>query len=310
MEQHKLQATDDIILKIPLINIDGSQAIGEVANLSTKIIAPDGTALAGYTEATFSEPGGDGVYVVIFSKAAAIPAFTLEDEPNSYTVVLDSSTADVEPTSRDVWIVSQLTWEAASKTTGNRIVTLHIEDAVAAPIPDVFVRVTDGAGLITIGTGTTDINGDVVLALDDEDYQAVLRKAMVNFTVPEPFTVTGDATFDFVGNVISPSAPTQPDTCVVFGNVVDVGGSPFEEAEIFINEPESDTFANTLKVVQNKQTTSDATGFWELEIIRSSQLDPNTKSYNVIIKARSFKFKTTITVPDQDSVEFSTIVGT
>lgn len=319
MDLRKLQATADAILRIPLLNKDGSQAIGEVANLSTKIIAPDGTALVGYTEATFTEPNGDGIYVAVFPTSAANKAFTLEDQANPYTVVLDSSTADVEPTMLDVWVSSQLPWEFALETTsqeilaivepqGNRVVTIHVEDSGALPIPDVFVRITDAAGLITIGTGTTDASGDLELSLDDGDYQAVLRKAFVNFTVPEDFTVTADETFDFVGTDISPSAPTRPDTCVIFGVVIDDGGDPIEDADIFINETDPDTFANTQKVVQNKRTTSDVNGFWELEIIRSNQLDPVGNPYEVIITAPSFTFKADIVVPDQDSAELSTLV--
>ena len=321
MDLRKLQATADAILRIPLINEDGSQAVGESANLSTKIIDPDGEALLGYTEATFSEPNNDGIYVVIFPSAAAIKAFTLENQANPYTVVLDSSTAGVEPTSIDLWISSQLPWEFALETTsqeilaivepqGNRVVTIHIEDTGALPIPDVFVRITDAAGLITLATGTTDASGDVVFALNDGDYQAILRKAFVDFTVPELFTVTADETFDFVGDVITPSAPTKPDTCVVFGTVIDNGGNLIEGAEIFINETDVDTFADTQKVVQNLRTTSDENGFWELEVVRSSALDPVGSPYEVTIQASSFCFKTTITVPDQNSVEFSTIVGT
>lgn len=322
MDLRKLQATADAILRIPLINKDGSQAVGESANLSTKIIGPDGEALIGYTEATFSEPNGDGIYVAIFPTTADDKAFTLEDQANPYTVVLDSSTADVEPTSRDVWISSQLPWEFALETTsqeilaiiepqGNRVVTIHVEDSGALPIPDVFVRITDAAGLITLATGTTDTSGDLELSLDDGDYQAVLRKAFVNFTVPELFTVTTDETFDFVGDVITPSAPTKPDTCVVFGVVIDNGGNVIEDADIFINETDVDAFAGTQKIVQDLRTTSDVNGFWELEVVRSSALDPVGNPYEVFIKKEpSFCFKTTITVPDLDSVEFSTIVGT
>ena len=319
MDLRKLQAVADAILRIPLINEDGSQAVGEAANLSTKIIAPDGTALIGFTEATFSEPNNDGVYVAIFPSTAANKAFTLEDQANPYTVVLDSSTAGVEPTSIDVWISSLLPWEFASEVTsltilaavepqGNRLVTIHIEDSGALPIPDTFVRITDAAGLITIATGTTDVSGDLELALDDGDYTAVLRKAFVNFTVPEPFTVAGDGTFDFIGNDISPSAPTQPDTCVVFGVVIDDGGTPVEGAKIFINETDKKTFANTQKIVKDKQTTSDVNGFWELEIIRSSALDISDNPYKAVIKASSFKVSFDIIVPDQDTAEFSTTI--
>ncbi|MDP2167982.1 MAG: hypothetical protein Q8J64_06600 [Thermodesulfovibrionales bacterium] len=114
----KLQATADIVVAIPLIKKDGSQATGlTLSTLSTKIIKPDGTALTGYTEATFTEPNSDGVYVCKFPANAATKAFTLEDQPNPYTLTLDSSTADVEPTSVSVWIVSKYPWELALEAT-------------------------------------------------------------------------------------------------------------------------------------------------------------------------------------------------
>jgi hypothetical protein len=56
-------------------------------------------------------------------------------------------------------------------------------------------------------------------------------------------------------------------------------------------------------------TTSAADGTWQLELIRNSELAPN-ESYQAIICDTSFKYETTITVPDAASVEFSTIKGT
>ncbi len=110
--QRKLQATATINIALPLIKKDGSQASGLALNtLSSKIIKPDGTALAGYTEAIFTEPNGDGVYNVQFPLNAAVKAFTLEDQANPYTLTFDSSTADVEPTCIEVWIVSRLPYE-------------------------------------------------------------------------------------------------------------------------------------------------------------------------------------------------------
>ena len=307
MEFHKLQALADIILKIPLIKTDGAQAIGEdPGDLFTSIIGPDGTAVVGYTEATFTEPNSDGIYSVKFPSTAATKAFTLADQANTYSVALDSVTAEVDPTNKDVQIVTRLPWELEA----TRVVTLHVEDSGALPIPDVSVQVKDSAGLNVIAYGVTDILGNFTLSLDDGDYQVVFRKAFVNFTVPELFTVTADETFDFVGDVITPSAPTKPDTCVVYGIVIDNGGNLIAGADIFINETDVDTFADDQKVVQNLQTTSDVNGFWELEVIRSSVLDPVGAPYAVTIKAPSFCFKTTITVPDLNSVEFSTIAGT
>ncbi len=116
--QRKLQATATINIALPLIKKDGSQASGLALNtLSTKIIKPDGTALAGYTEATFTEPNSDGIYNIQFASNAGVKAFTLEDQNNPYTVTVDSSTADVEPTAIEVWIVSRLPQENSKEVT-------------------------------------------------------------------------------------------------------------------------------------------------------------------------------------------------
>ena len=207
--------------------------------------------------------------------------------------------------------VSALALEATSQEildqvtgTGNRVITINVKDDSANNLQDVLVRI-DKASVYT------DPAGNAIFALDDGDYDVILRKQYVSFTVPEPLTVSGDGTHPYVGILITPSLPVQPDTCVVFGVVIDDGGFPVEDASIFINETDNDTFANTQKVVKNRQTTSDANGFWELEIIRSSQLLPVDSPYDATITyPNGFKYETTITVPDQDTVEFSTIAGT
>lgn len=113
----KSQSTADVVLKIPLIKKDGSNAAGDTGNKTTKIIAPDGTALTGYTEATITEPNSDGVFTVKFPTTAPSKAFTLIDQANAYAVTFDSDATDVEPTIIAVWIVSVYPWEAALETT-------------------------------------------------------------------------------------------------------------------------------------------------------------------------------------------------
>ncbi len=203
----------------------------------------------------------------------------------------------LEATSQD--ILDQVTG------TGNRVITIHAQDTGTNPLQDVLVRIGDASQ-------TTDVSGDAVFALDDGSYDVILRKQLVSFTVPESLTVSGDGTHSYTGTIITPSAPTQPDTCVVFGYVIDDGGTPVEGANILINETKDSTFSNIQKLVKNKQTTSDANGFWELEVIRSSELTPVDSPYEAIISYGdgAFRFVTSITVPDADSVEFSTIVGT
>lgn len=128
----KLQETATINIQIPLMNADGTPAIGETTGLSTKIIKPDGTVLSGYTEATFTEPNSDGTYNVSFPSNAPAKAFTLEDQANPYSLTLDSSTADVEPTTIPIWITSQYPWETSLESTTQAISgDMALDDTVA-----------------------------------------------------------------------------------------------------------------------------------------------------------------------------------
>jgi hypothetical protein len=264
----------------------------------------------------------DGLYTVaIYNQAGGAPApvsdtiigtgpafWAIKDDVEvflSAPAALET-TLDAHETSRASMQVSLESGQSAILAqvtgTGNRAITIHVQDALAADIADVLVR---------IGTASayTDSGGDAVFALDDGAYSVYLRKDFVTFTVPEALTVAGDGTQNYTGTVFAPAVPTAPNTCVVYGIVTDNGPNVVEGTKIFINTVSPDTFAGENKIVKNQETTSIADGTWQLELIRNSELAPN-ESYQVIMCDTSFKYETTITVPDAVSVEFSTIKGT
>lgn len=261
----------------------GSQTIGSVGS---GICTHEGNGLHTYTP-TAGETDGDHI-AWTFIGTGAVPA-TIQVYPTF------PQSADAASIATD--ILAQVTG------TGNRAITIHVQDAVAAPIADVLVRVGTASD-------TTDPSGDVNFALDDGDYDVILRKDFVTFTVPEPLTVAGDATQNYTGIVFAPSVPTQPGTCVVYGNVIDIGVDPVLGATIEIKETDSSTFSNAQKIVADKETTSDVDGYWQIEVIRSSELTPLNSPYQVVIENGDGSFRRTeiITVPDQDSAEYSTII--
>lgn len=109
MEERYSQALEDLRIDVHLINDDGTDATGEMANLSTIIKDPDGNELIGgtnYTEAIFKEIGSSGTYECLFLKIAPNLAFSLIDKNNSYTLILKSSTVDIGQTSEKVTIRS------------------------------------------------------------------------------------------------------------------------------------------------------------------------------------------------------------
>jgi hypothetical protein len=102
-----IQATQDVIIAIPIMRRDGTIAKNlQLGQFATKIIKPDGTALTGYTEATFTEPNSDGVYVVKFPTAAAVKAFPTASLLNPYTLTLSSLQEGIMSMTVNIWIVA------------------------------------------------------------------------------------------------------------------------------------------------------------------------------------------------------------
>ena len=109
MEERHSQALEDLRIDVHLINEDGTDATGEVANLSTIIKDPDGNELVGginYTEATFNEVDASGTYECLFPKLAPNLVFDSVDKNNDYALILKSSTSGVGQTSKPVAIRS------------------------------------------------------------------------------------------------------------------------------------------------------------------------------------------------------------
>lgn len=242
---------------------------------------------------------GDGRYsVAIYSQAGGSPT------PVNDTIIGtgEMSIKDDLETVLDFSISSVM---AQVTGTGDRVITIHVQDVDTNDLQDVLVRIDEASQY-------TDVSGDAVFALDDGSYDVILRKNFVSFTVPESLTVAGDGTHPYTGTLIIPSVPTQPDTCVVYGTTIDDSRAVVSGAKISIKETNDNTFSNTQKLIKTTETTSDSNGFWKLEKIRSSELDPANSPYEAIITYgdTGFRFVTSITVPDEDSVEFSTIVNT
>ena len=279
------------IVKVYITGDNGSQTLGSVGS---GICANKGNGYYSYTPSQAESNFNHAAFTFTGTGAITATPQVYTGFPQSVDNGVKLSAAALESTSQD--ILAQVTG------TGNRLVTIHVQDTLGDPIADVFVR-------IGTASDSTDPSGDEVFALDDGDYAPVLRKDFVTFTNPEALTVDGDGTHIFVGIIFAPDVPTQPDTCVVYGIVTDNGNAVVEGTKIFINTVDNSTFAGEAKIVKNQETESAADGTWQLELIRNSALAPN-ESYQVIMCDTSFKFETTITVPDKDSEKFSDIKGT
>jgi len=189
--------------------------------------------------------------------------------------------------------------------------TMTINDSVTSlPIPDVQVYVKNVDQSLIINKGITGVDGKYVVGLGEGIYKIILRKSFVDFTIPETITVTssGTNTFTLEGSGFNASSPTQPETCVVFGTVIDLSGNYVKGAKVIASEPNGSRYNGTNKVVKlNKQTTTDINGYFELELIKSSQLTPQGTMYKIEITYPGLVYSKNVLIPDASTVEFSTL---
>lgn len=112
----KQQADEDLYINVQLVKSDGDPDTGVAATITTKLIGPGGTAVAGYTAPTITEPNSDGCYVLKFPKAAATPAFASPDQPGDYLLRVISPTSGTPAVSVNVHISSILPHECSKES--------------------------------------------------------------------------------------------------------------------------------------------------------------------------------------------------
>ena len=193
---------------------------------------------------------------------------------------------------------------------GNNTISILTNDiGTSLPIPDTFVKITDENNILTIAKGYTNSSGIFTTGLDDGDYNVILRKALVEFIVPETLTVSGSGTHTYEGSGFSPSNPSSSGTCVVYGWVIDISGAVVKNAKIKATETIAERFNDSNKIVKvTKTVSSNSSGYFELELLRSSNLSHEGVKYKVNITYTGFAYETYILVPDSNTVDFSTLV--
>lgn len=153
-------------------------------------------------------------------------------------------------------------------------VTINVQDLSGNPVQGAQVDIFNGANTTFLSRHFTDVAGQVVIAIDDGTYAVRIWASGYAFTVPETLTVSGDGSATFQGqSFLSPSAPSGPDKCVIFGQVLDVGGNPVVGAEV-------DAYATTPQVgggyiigPQIADTITNAQGYFELELLRDAVIN-------------------------------------
>lgn len=193
---------------------------------------------------------------------------------------------------------------------GNNITNILVTDTVTdLPIPDTLIKINDDTNTLMVAKGYTNSSGIFTTGLDNGDYNVILRKAFTEFTVPETLTVAGSGTHTYEGSGFSPTSPSSPDTCTMYGWVTDISGAPVKNAKIKATETLDSRFNDSNKIVKvTKTASSNSNGYFELLLLRSSALSHEGVKYKINITYPGFSYETYILVPDSNTADFSVLV--
>jgi hypothetical protein len=116
-------------------------------------------------------------------------------------------------------------WITGGTGGGSNAVAINVK-ASAANVVDCYVEVWDSAGTSFISRTTTNSSGNVSFDLDNGTYTIKMHKAGYYFA-NQTLTVDGVESVAYTGTIITPTAPTDPTLCKVYGYYFDPSGNTF-----------------------------------------------------------------------------------
>ncbi len=187
---------------------------------------------------------------------------------------------------------------------GSNEITFVFLDQNSLPIPGVKVTIKNTTNQITLATGITDINGQLILGLPTSSFSVLFFKSFISFpTQPYNLIVNGNATVIINCTSFQPTAPS-PSLCAAYIYLIDAGGQPISNimirCKVVSNYPYS-SGGSTLVTKDYQSVISDGTGFCRLNLIRGAFYEISAPALFLTI--------TDYKVPDQATLDLSTLLG-
>jgi hypothetical protein len=117
-------------------------------------------------------------------------------------------------------------WITGGTGGGSNAVTINVKDDSAVNIVDCYVEVWDSAGTSFISRTNTNSSGNVTFNLDSNTYTVKMHKTGYYFA-NQTLIVDGAESVAYTGTILTPTAPTDPTLCKVYGYYFDPSGNTF-----------------------------------------------------------------------------------
>ena len=177
------------------------------------------------------------------------------------------------------------------------------------PIPAVQGVLRNSAETAVMEITTSGADGKLNYTVVDGTYKLYCyKRGSYTFTVPTTITVISGVASPAViyGTAFSPSAPAEPGTCVVYGWLYGIDALVLAGATVEASLEDKRAWMTARKIAKMKiSTTTDANGYWELELVPNSLLTPSGSKYTFSFSKDAYKYSERKTVPDSASKEYS-----
>jgi hypothetical protein len=221
-----------------------------VADVATAVWGAVARTITGGTITTNSDKTG---YALTGTDLADIKAKTDQltfTTPGSVDATATVDTSDLATSANQTTIINHLTdvkgatfsestdsleairnrgdvaWITGGTGGGSNAVTINVKDDNAANVVDCYVEVWDSAGTSFISRTNTNSSGNVTFNLDSNTYTVKMHKTGYYFA-NQTLTVDGAESVAYTGTILTPTAPTDPTLCKVYGYYFDPSGNTF-----------------------------------------------------------------------------------
>jgi hypothetical protein len=154
----------------------------------------------------------------------------------------------------------------------------------------------------------TDVNGGAQVWLNPDDYQVLVACVGVTQTEWDTVSVVSGGSRDTIWvTSFDPGEPPSADLCRVYGWIYDLNDQPTSGMEVKASIDYSILrYGTKLISPYKKSTTTDANGYWYLDLYPSSILTPSTTKYDFYIYLSPGNTKhIQVTVPDSANWELT-----
>jgi len=152
---------------------------------------------------------------------------------------------------------------------------------------------------------TTDVNGKLIVDLDPASFFVAVTANNYSLLLDTLPVAPGGGTDTLWLTEFNPGSPSTPDLCRVYGWVYDLSGLPLSEVTVAAEIPAEYhpvKYSGAIITPFKKMTTTDANGYWQIDLFPNSLLSDQNSRYSFRIEYPSgVVYRTKIEVPDFSS---------